>query len=143
MEGNRPMSKNGRQRHASLYDFRDLDLLLTIEDRADNEGWASTADLASSVGFGDNLLPLSRRLAWMRKYGMLEFRDKERLWRLTDSAIRVVEAKTAAATKSIERLPDEALVEVMADVTARYWRGSPMVATMLRREFMYGTSPRR
>lgn len=136
-------SRNGKTKHASLYDFRDLDLMLTIEERADEDGWASTADLASSSGFGDNLLPLSRRLAWMRKYGMLEFHSKDHAWRLTDGGIRVVTAKTKAAHTAIERVPDEALIEVMADVTARYWRGSEMVATMLRREFMFGTNPRR
>lgn len=134
--------RNGTRKHASLYDFRDLDLMLTIEERADDEGWAATSDLASSTGFGDNLLPLSRRLAWMRKYGMLDFDERKRVWRLTDGGLRVVKAKLKAASHPTDKVPDEALVEVMADITARYWQADGMTAIMLRREFAYGTKPR-
>jgi|SRR3954451_2268004 len=139
------MSKrsNGHKR-ADLYSFRDLDLMLTLQDRGDEEGWAPTHDLASSFGFGDELSGLGIRLGWMRHYGMVERKsDKgESLWRLTDGGLRVTEAKTAAAHKTIGRIPDEALVEVMSDITARFTRGDAMLATMLRREFAYGTARR-
>jgi len=126
-----------------MYDFRDLDLMLTIEDRADKEGWVETAELASTLGFGEALQPIGIRLAWMRRYGMVDFRPKEHRWRLTDGGLRVVEARLkAAASKRIEALPDEAMVEVMANITSRYHHGSPMVAHMLRREFLYGTKAR-
>lgn len=139
LEGEQVSNQNGTK-HASLYDFRDLDLMLTIEDRADDEGWAATNDLASSLGFGDNLLPLSSRLNWMRRYGMLEFKPKDRVWRLTDGGLRVVQARLKAAqSRTLEALPEEAMVEVMANVTSRFHHGSPMIANMLRREFLYGT----
>ena len=65
------------------------------------------------------------------------------MWRVSESGERVTKAKLrAAASNSIEKTPDDALVDVMAHVTSRYRHGDPLMATMLRREFLYGTSPR-
>lgn len=131
---------NGRQRHATLYDFRDLDLMLKLQAEG---GEVDTHAMADALGFGNDVLPIAQRLSWMRRFGMVEFDQERRLWRLTDGGERVTEAKLrAASSRSIESLPDEVMVEVMAKVTQRYIHGSPMVATMLRREFQYGTRPR-
>jgi hypothetical protein len=135
--------RNGDRPHASLYDFRDLDLLLKIEAEADEEGWLETEQAARSLGFGDDQRPLGIRFSWMRRYGMLEFDERRKMWRLTPAAQRVTEARLrAAATRQIEELPDEVMIEVMSKVTQRYLHGSPMVATMMRREFRFGTQPR-
>jgi hypothetical protein len=134
---------SSNDRRATLYDFRDLDLMLKIEDEADAEGWIETARLAESLGFGENQMPISRRLSWMRRYGMLDYDLREPRWRLTDGGVRVIEAKLKAAqARTIDALPDEAMVEVMANIGSRYHLGSPMIAAMLRREFLYGTRPR-
>lgn len=128
---------------ATLYDFRDLDLMFKLEAEADEEGWVETAHAAASLGFGDQLGPISRRFAWMRRYGMLEFDPLRRMWRLTPAGQRVTKARVRAATSNgIEQLPDEAMIDVMAKVTQRYMHGSPMIASMLRREFLFGTKPR-
>lgn len=137
-------SRNGKRRHASMYDFRDLDIMLTLEERADEEGWAEIGDLASQLGFGDDLQPLAIRLSWMRRYGILAYDERHHRWRHTDSGLRVVEAKLRAADgRAIDAIPEESLIDVMANVTKRYHSGDPMIATMLRREFMYGTQRRR
>jgi hypothetical protein len=83
------------------------------------------------------------RLGWMRRYGMVE-RDEERgLWRLSPGGQRVIQARLrAAAQRELEALPDEALVQAMQSVVSRYRFVDAMTATMLRREFMYGTQPR-
>ena len=130
-------------RHATLYDFRDLDLMLKIEAEGNDEGWLEAADLASSMGFGEEVQPISMRLAWMRRYGMLDYDPEKRMWRLSSGGQRVSRARLRAREASvIEAMPDEAMVEVMANVTTRYWRGDPMTAAMLRREFLYGTRRR-
>ena len=132
--------RNGTRRHATLYDFRDLDLMLKIDSEGDAEGWVEAGRMADSLGFGDETSPIARRLAWMKRYGMLEYDDKAHLWRLSPGGRRVADARVrASAASQIEKLPDEAFVEVMASVTTRYWRGDPMTAHMLRREFLYGT----
>jgi hypothetical protein len=79
----------------------------------------------------------------MRRYGMVAFDEKERLWSLSSPGERVTRAHIRApALRSLEALPDETMVEVMAQVTSRYQRGEPMLANMLRREFLYGTKRR-
>jgi len=128
----------------SLYDFRDLDLMLKIADAGDHEGWVETRELASMLGVdeGDKANGVGIRLSWMRRFGMLDFDAERRMWRLSSGGERVTNAKLRAArAKTIDELPDEQLVEVMAHVTTRYRLGDPVMATMLRREFAYGTSP--
>lgn len=128
----------------SLYDFRDLDLMLKIADAGDHEGWVETRELASLLGVdeADPVQGVGIRLSWMRRYGMLDFDEDRRMWRLSAGGERVADAKLRAAkAKTIDELPDEQLVDVMAHVTTRYRLGDPLMATMLRREFAYGTAP--
>lgn len=132
------MSENGR--HATLYDFRDLDLLMKLEREADQAGWVEIAAAAESLGFEDDTRPLTSRFAWMRRYGMLEYDQPRKMWRLTEAARRVTEAKLRAVQQqTLQELPDEMMIEVMSRVTQRYMHGTPMVASMLRREFLFGT----
>ena len=71
---------------------------------------------------------------------MLDFDHTRRLWRLTPGARRVTDARLRASqARTIEALPDEAMVEVMANVTSRYRLGDPVTAHLLRREFLFGT----
>jgi hypothetical protein len=79
----------------------------------------------------------------MRRFGMLDFDPQTRGWRLTRGGERVVEARLrAAAARTIDAVPDEQMVDVMSHVTARYRLGDPMMAAMLRREFVFGTRSR-
>jgi hypothetical protein len=129
----------------SLYDFRDLDLMLKLVDEGDDEGWVETRALAAALGAEEDekVHGVGVRLAWMRRYGMLEYDDKRHVWRLSPGGERVTKARLrAAASKQIDAVPDESLVDVMAHVTTRYRLGDPMMATMLRREFLFGTSSR-
>jgi hypothetical protein len=127
---------------ASLYDFRDLDLLLKLEAEGDSEGWVETERLANSLGF-ERAQKVATRLNWMRHYGMLEFDRDRRLWRLTDGAGRVIHARLKASQqRTLEALPDEAMVEVMSAVTQRWQVGNGMLADLLRREFLFGTQRR-
>lgn len=135
--------RNGLRRHATLYDFRDLDLMLKVEEEADEEGWVEATHMARAMGFGDETTPVARRFSWMKHYGMLEYDAERKLWRLSPGGRRVSQARLrAAAARQIEALPDESFVEVMAAVTTRWRMGDPMTAAMLRREFFYGTHGR-
>jgi hypothetical protein len=128
---------------ATLYAFRDLDLLLKLDAEGDEEGWVETAHIARALGFGDDLGGIAQRMGWMRRFGMLERDDKTGLWRITPGAERVISARLRAATeRELQALPQEAMIEVMAAVTKRYYNGNAMMATMLRREFLFGTQPR-
>lgn len=136
-------SPNSNSRHATLYDFRDLDLMLKIDAEGDRDGWIESGHLARALGFGDETNPVTRRLSWMRRYGMLNYDAEKKLWRLSPGGRRVTEARLRSATsRQIADLPDESFIEVMTAVTDRYWKGDPMTAAMLRREFAYGTQKR-
>jgi len=122
----------------SIREFRDLDLMLRLKE----EGPTKSKDLAHMLGADEYGRHLGTRLAWMRRYGMVTHNGKQE-WDLTESGQRVVWAKKRAALlRELEELPEEELIEVMAHITARYHRGQPMIARMLRREFVFGTQPR-
>jgi hypothetical protein len=128
--------------HASLYDFKDTDLMAKLA--ASGAGMTS-ADLAASLGWEDHdgAQAIGVRFSWMRRYGMLVLSEKDHLWSLSEGGERVMAAQRAAAmTTMIEAVPDESMIEVMAHVTSRYRLGDPLIGHLLRREFMYGTSPR-
>lgn len=136
------MARN-RPTHATLYDFRDLDLMFHLA-AADNGGINST-ELAETLGFDaeEGARPVGIRLAWMRRYGMVAFDDAHRSWSLSKSGARVVQAhELAPSLRVVEKMPDEQMVEVMGHVVSRFQRGESMLGHMLRREFLYGTKRR-
>lgn len=124
---------------ASLYEFRDLDLMMTLH--AEGNGGMTSGQLADALGL-DNAQGIAVRATWMRRFGMFDYDDRSGLWTLSGGGRRVVEAKRQAALlQKVEDVPDESMVDVMSHVTARYRLGDPMIAQMLRREFLFGTSP--
>jgi len=127
-----------------MFDFRDLDVLQKIVHEGDDQGWIDTEHLARSMGLGDDHnRNVAIRLAWMRRYGMVVRDDAKGLWRLSRGGERVVSARLRAATvHELEALPEEAMVETMASVVSRYRLVDSMTATMLRREFLFGTQPK-
>lgn len=131
--------------HARLTDFRDLDLMLRFAE-GDDLGRLSSADLAGLVGLDQvesGRQSIGIRLAWMKRYGFVVYDDKEHLWALSTAGRRVTEAHLRASTqKTIQAVPDESLVEVMAHVTSRFRLGDPVNAHLLRREFLFGTQRR-
>jgi hypothetical protein len=130
--------------HATLYDFRDLDIMYKIDEAANGAG-VDAGELAELLGFEaeEGKRNIGIRLAWMRRYGMVAFDKQTRHWDLSTSGRRVVSAQLRAPElKVVKEMPDEKMIEVMALVTSRYHRGETMIGNMLRREFLYGTKRR-
>jgi hypothetical protein len=128
---------------ASVYDFRDLDLMIKLADSRGDGLVVGSQELAESMGLDDNARAVAIRCSWMARYGMLSFDDNARGWKLTRGGERVVEAKLrASSVRAIEALDDDQMVGVMAHVTSRYQHGDAMLAEMLRREFLFGTQRR-
>lgn len=124
----------------SLYDFRDLDLMLKLAAEGDN---VTTQEFAEALGLDTERgrTGVGSRLAWMRRYGML-LRGDDLRWSISDGGNRVINARLRATQKqALDKLDDEAMVEVMAHVTSRYQHDG-LLAHMLRREFLYGTAKR-
>lgn len=128
----------------TMYDVRDLDLMLKIRDEQNDVGEITAEELAAALGIPDDVRNVAIRLAWMRRYGMLTFNGERRGWSLAKGGERVVASKLKAAQATqIDALDDGQMVDVMAHVTTRYRYGDPLIATLLRREFAYGTAPLR
>jgi hypothetical protein len=128
-------------RHLTLYDFRDVDLMHKIVEEGGAEG-VTSRELAEALGMKDDVSAVAIRSAWMRRYGFFDFDDKTKMWSLSDAGERIIQADTkASAIDRLANVPDEQLVDVMAHVTSRYRHGELTTATLLRREFVYGTAP--
>ena len=128
-----------RPTHATLYDFRDMDLMFKLAEEVNGSRGILATDLAELLGFED-AKAIGMRLAWMRRYGMLAYNENERLWNLSTGGRRVIDSRLKARElKVVDELPDEAMVEVMAHVTSRYHHGKGMIGNLLRREFLFGT----
>jgi len=128
----------------SVTDFRDIDLMMRLGEEG-SDG-IKAKDLVGLLGGmkDEDARHIGSRLAWMHRYGMLDFDPKRKLWSLSGSGGRVVDSKILAAQRvQIEAVPDESLVEVMAHITTRFRHGDAMTAHLLRREFAFGTSPKR
>jgi len=131
--------------HATLYDFRDIDLMHKIAENTNGRGIVA-GDLAELIGLEaeDGSRPVGIRLSWMKRYGMVAYDPDNKLWKLSKSGGRIVESQLRAPQfRVIENLPDESMVEVMAMVTSRFQRGETVLGHMLRREFMYATGKAR
>src|SRR5215831_4701793 len=132
-----------RPEHATLYDFRDADLMFRIAEH--RNGGISALELADELGFDaeEGGRSVGIRLAWMKRYGMVAFDEGNRSWSLSAGGDRVVAAQLRAPElKVVEKMPDEKMIEVMALVTSRFQRGETMLGHMLRREFAFGTKKR-
>jgi len=130
--------------HATQYDFRDTDLMFRLAENSNGKGVSAQA-LAELLGFDaeDGARPIGIRMAWMKRYGMVAYDEKEHLWKLTRGGDRVIESRLRAPElKVVETMPDEKMIEIMALVTSRFQRGETMLGHMLRREFAFGTQKR-
>lgn len=128
--------------HLTLFDFRDVDLMHKVADEGGADG-VTSHELADALGMRDDVQAVAIRSGWMRRYGFFEYDPERKLWRLSEAGERIVESDVKASTiDRLAKVPDEQLVDVMAHVTSRYRHGESTTATLLRREFAYGTSPR-
>jgi hypothetical protein len=106
--------------HLRLGDLSDREILLTLMDVADHDGYADARDIAMQLAMiGDHPhRAVASRLSWLRRYGAVD-REEEphkpedggppvRRWRLTQIG-------EAIATGSLKRAQERALEEVGDD----------------------------
>jgi hypothetical protein len=110
--------------HATVYDFRDADIMFKIADNTNGTG-ISSPELAELMGFEaeDGARPIGIRLAWMKRNGMVAYDDRDKLWKLTRGGQRVVDAHLIAPElKVVEKMPDEKkLPKEARDGLMRVW----------------------
>jgi len=123
----------------TLYEFRDSDLLAKL---AREGGRATSHEFAEVLGMREDVQSVAIRSSWLREYGALVFDKETREWSLSDMGERVVEANSRASRLAVEiaKLPEAELIQLMAEVTARYRAGDVTTARLVKREFVYGTT---
>lgn len=124
----------------TLADLSDRELLLTLEDVANDEGWATSAEVAEKLGI-DNPNPaqcVGSRLGWLKRFKIPmenEIKEGENFWRLPDEAIAILHPKkmAVAAQRALDDLSETQRVQVTEMLAREAARGSVPIAHMTRR----------
>lgn len=83
----------------SIRDFTDAGIIYAIEDNIGPDGYADVTDLGEALG-QDNLRSLGVRLAWMKRYRMIERHPREQgRWRVARQGTRAMQKADAALTE--------------------------------------------
>ena len=132
-----------------LVDFLDEEFLALVVDNADYEGWASSKMIAEAI-LSEEITTrnVGSRLAWMKKYGVVE-RDTRpgrtyRHWRLTSAGEALVRARfTKRQTDALHTVSDEQLWRLTAELSDRYEVVDDTTANLVRRRFSAAAQRRR
>lgn len=108
----------------TLADYSDRDILSSLVDVADDEGWACAQDVARQIGL-DHPRPnqcVGSRLSWLRRYGAL---DTDRIegrvcWRLNSVGEAIYRGNKLSATqrRSIDGLSEAARIAAIDSIAA-------------------------
>lgn len=141
-----------------LENFSDREMLHLVNDLADNDGWALDEHIAERVGMvvvgmsDEQVLIHARRcvgirLAWIKKLtGTVERHPDKRdfRWRLTESGLKVVNAKLGAGVSNgLDHMSEANVLLALDVVSRRYRRAGDGAANLMRREWAYGTHKNR
>lgn len=130
-----------------LLDFSDRELLARLDDISDDEGYATSRELAEALGLTDEngTFCVAQRMSWLRRYGAVE-RDaetnpaKNRGWKMSEiGRLANASALKARQRMSLESLDAPALVDLATVLTVGYGRADPTIGNLVRRELIYGT----
>jgi hypothetical protein len=145
----------------TIEEFSDREFLLILRDMAEADGWAGSHDIADHLNFSPNgsaHRSVACRLSWLHRYGVVE-REHERdehgqlkwrkggepmytqRWRLTPKGEAVALGQVRKAAQSaLEGLTEEELLVATRIITSKQREASEVGATLVRREWRYGTS---
>lgn len=133
-------------------DYTDREMLFVIARVADENGIASSLDIANALDIGRNgkLSPAGRvaaRLSWMRRYGFVERVDPKSVNRPTQPSLWIM---TAVGAQMIRGQLKKSLIEAIDKndvgtqllimrrlLQASHMVGSPSVDAAVRREYLH------
>jgi hypothetical protein len=128
-----------------LTEFEDIEFLHKLQDVADDDGYATSAELAVELKI-DNDCParnVGSRMAWLKRYGVVELHPKKG-WRLTKIGDALVNGElNSYQRKSLSSMPEEQLLALTRQVSSRFQGAGDSAAQMMRRQFRYGMAQRR
>jgi hypothetical protein len=128
-----------------LAEVSDRELLALLRDVSDDDGMASTADVAAAADL-DVKHPLSNvgvRLGYLRKIGMLDRHSDTQRWYLTTLGERFVRGQlTPAQRRALEALRDGSAWAATESLSRLLGDASLAQATMMRRQWQHGWAKR-
>lgn len=140
------MATNGRRvaSDATVLSLSDREFLHLVNDATNEEGWASTGDIAEVIGLPvDNpRANVGSRCGHMLKFGMLNksetrTEDGQTLWGLTPLGEQFMNGTLRKnVSEMMERVQGGALLEVI-NMAARRMNASPYVRIAGQREFRH------
>jgi len=124
----------------SLLDYSDRELLAILSEVSDEEGWASTQDVADVLGL-DHKNPnncVGVRFAWLRRFGALE-RNPKGHWRMTELGYALMSGELNSAQERIlQSLDNTQMLSLMRVVSTRWRRLDPTSSVLVKREWTHG-----
>lgn len=138
--------------HLRLEDFSDHDLLYALEDCGDDEGWATSKEIAEFIGLKENpeakeypAANVGIRLAWMFRFGVMEKRREDGVeivpvqWRLNDTGYSLIHPTklSPSAMKALEALDEGQRLLVTEAVSRQLKRTSRQGVHLARRAFTH------
>lgn len=146
----------------TVEDYSDRELLLILADVRDEEGWASSQEVANRLGMSLDhpRRSVQVRFSWLVRYGVLErehLRDTGgqlmytrggkpkygQRWRLTEAGEVVALGRLPVRRQELlDALPEGQLVVAVRSLAQRS-RQDPVAERMVSREWRYSMSSRR
>lgn len=121
-------------------DYSDRELLSILAEVSDEEGWASTSEVADVVGL-DHQNPnncVGVRFGWLRKYGALE-RNTRGKWRMTTLGFALMRGElNSAQERVLDTLDNTQMLSLISTVSRRWMRLDPTSSTLVKREWQHG-----
>jgi hypothetical protein len=128
----------------TLIDFSDVDLYYAWEDAKDDDGWATSAEVAEQTGVTADKPAkyVGARFAWWKRYGWFENKSEkgETLWRPTKKGRELFNPrKIAVATaRALNGLDEGQRAQVTADLARTLPAGSREGAHLASRAWRSG-----
>ena len=140
-----------------LESFSDRELLHLLHDLGDKDGWVELEHLAAQINLSRNGMTkadhvkhvrrcIGIRFGWMRRLTQTVERDTKAQgrWRLTVAGEEVVKARLRRDfTEKLEGVGDFTMLPILEVLTRRYTSVHPGAASLMRRQWQYGTHRKR
>lgn len=137
----------------NLYDISDRELLMRLDELADNEGLCTSLELVEGLGIKDGSARLiASRLSWLKRFGALETAEtyrtseetgrqyKVKAWRISPTGETFMFSSfNAAKRRSVEGIDDANIVEAVAIIAARFTTVNMTARNLMRRQWLNST----
>jgi hypothetical protein len=125
---------------ATLFGFSDSELLGTVDDLADENGWTTTHAIRLQLGENVDAVKHSGigvRLGWMKRYGWLERSPETGEWRLTAMGHAILDNPnlSKAIENALDKLNPAQRIRLAREIGETGNHAPPEVRAALRRQW--------